>query len=231
MTNHNSELHHLETILFDFDGTLIDASDVICASFNHALQSVGLALLSSEEIRRGIGRPLREIFREYAPPELVEDVIGAYRQAFSRQSLEGSRLIPGVASLVPRLARDYALGIVTSRTSGGVHVLMRHFNLEEYFDSVVGVEEVSECKPSPEPVLRALFELNAEPYRSALVGDTVHDVQAARASGVLPIGVATGSHSGADLLSAGADRVLDSIADLDELLLGVGCRGRGCRES
>ncbi|MEJ2077979.1 MAG: HAD family hydrolase [Acidobacteriota bacterium] len=217
MMNHISP-RTLDAVLFDFDGTLIDASEAICKSFNHALRSVGLAPLPDEEIRRGIGRPLRDIFQEYAPPESLEQVIGAYREAFSRQSIAGSRLISGVASLIPKLAANHALGIVTSRTSGGVHVLMRHFGLEQYFGSVVGVEEVTECKPSAEPVLRALAELDVEPNRSALVGDTVHDMQAACAAGVLPIGVGTGSHSKAELLAAGAERVLDSVADLPELL-------------
>jgi HAD superfamily hydrolase (TIGR01549 family) len=216
MANQHFHSNHFEAILFDFDGTLIDASEVICKSFNHALQFVGLAPLPVAEIRRGIGRPLREIFAEYAPPEAVEEVIGAYRRAFARQSVEGSRLIPGVDSLIPKLARTYALGIVTSRTSGGVHVLMEHFDLDRYFGSVVGVDEVTECKPSPEPVLQALSELHAGPDRSVLVGDTVHDIQAARAAGVLPIGVATGSHSSKELLEAGADRVLDSVADLTD---------------
>ncbi len=203
-------------ILFDFDGTLIDASEAICHSFNHALHFVGLEPLSVDVIRLGIGRPLREIFLEYAPPEKLEEAVGAYRTEFSRLSLAGSRLIPGVDSVIPKLARDHGLGIVTSRTSGGVHLLLRHFKLGQYFGSVIGVDEVRECKPAAEPVLRALAELGVEPHRAAMVGDTVHDIRAARAAGVLAIGVATGSHSRSALLEAGADRVLGSVAELSD---------------
>jgi len=208
----------LQAILFDFDGTLIDASEAICHSFNHALRTTGLPEMPVAFVRHGIGRPLREIFLECAPPEQLETVIAAYRDEFSRLSIAESRLIPGVDVLVPRLAGDHALGIVTSRTSSSVHALMRHFGLDRFFGSVVGVGEVNECKPAPEPVWRALRELEADSSRCALVGDTVHDMEAARAAGVVGIGVATGSHPPADLLTAGAVRVLDSVADLPQFL-------------
>ncbi|MFZ0428297.1 MAG: HAD family hydrolase [Acidobacteriota bacterium] len=208
----------LQAILFDFDGTLIDASEVICHSFNHALRTSGQPVVPLEFIRHGIGRPLREIFLECVSPELLETVIAAYREEFSRLSIEGSRLIPGVDSLVPRLAEFHALGIVTSRTSSSVHSLLRHFELDRFFGSVVGVGEVSKYKPAPEPVWKALEELGADSSRAAMVGDTVHDIQAARAAGVLAIGVATGAHSPADLRAAGAARVLESVADLPRFL-------------
>ena len=208
----------LKTILFDFDGTLIDASEVICQSFNHALGSIGMAPLPDDVIRFGIGRPLREIFLEHVREERLEEVLQAYREEFFRISLSGSRLIPGVRTLVPKLARDYRLGIVTSRTSGSVRLLTDHFGLTQFFGSVIGIAEVRKSKPAAEPILQALSELETEPAQAAMVGDTIHDILAARAAGTLAVGVASGAHSRSALLEAGAVRVLESVAGLPEFL-------------
>jgi phosphoglycolate phosphatase-like HAD superfamily hydrolase len=204
----------IRCVLFDFDGTLVDASELICLCFNASLEAFDLPALPPSSIRRQIGRPLRQIFAEQAPHVAIEEIVAEYRRVFSLHSPGSTRLLPGASRVVPFLCRFHDLAIVTSRSSTGTWSLLEHFSLEDCFSAVVGVDHVEQCKPSPEPVLTALRRLSRRPGEAVFVGDTPDDVTAGRLAGVGTIGVNTGAHSREDLLDAGADLVIDSLAEL-----------------
>lgn len=203
--------------LFDFDGTLVDASAAICASFNDVLRQRGKPLLAHEAIRPMIGRPLRDMFREAgvaSTHEEAEDCIAIYRAAFMPRSVSQSTLLPGVAESIPKLSSHMKLGVVTNRMSDGAWRMLRAHGLDQHFSTVVGIERVEHAKPDPEPVFLALQELGASAHQAFLVGDTVDDVLAGIRAGVTSVGVTTGSTSRDALTQAGAQKVVDRIDDL-----------------
>ncbi len=209
---------HIYGILFDFDGTLIDASEVICHSYNRALQSAGLPSRSEDDLKSRIGIPLRDVFAEIAPSFPNAELVAAYREEFWKHSRTGTRLLPGVGQLIPQLAARYQLAVVTSRSSRGAWDILEYFSLDSLFKTVVGVDEVTRPKPDPEPVISALSLIGVDPKNALFVGDTVQDMQAAAAAGVAAVGVGTGSHRPEDLLAAGAVTVLGDFAQLADLL-------------
>jgi len=211
-------LDDIRGILFDFDGTLIDASEVICHSYNRALQSFGLPPRSDEDLKARIGIPLRDVFAEIAPAHSTTDLVAAYRDEFWRHSRTGTRLLPGVGQLMPVLATRFKLAIVTSRSSRGAWDILEYFSLDALFEAVVGVDDVTKPKPDPEPVISALSQIGVDHGNAFFVGDTVQDMEAAAAAGVTAVGVATGSHPAEELLEAGAVTVLGNFAQLAELL-------------
>jgi HAD superfamily hydrolase (TIGR01509 family) len=204
----------IRCVLFDFDGTLVDASDLICHCFNAALEAFGLPALPPASIRKQIGRPLRRIFLEQAPRIPTEEIVAEYRRVFALNSPGSTRLLPGAARVIPLLRRSHDLAIVTSRSSAGTWGLLDHFSLADCFSAVVGVDQVENCKPSPEPVLLALERLNRQPREAMFVGDTPDDVTSGRLAGTRTVGVTTGAHSREELLEAGADLVISGLADL-----------------
>jgi phosphoglycolate phosphatase len=209
---------HIRGILFDFDGTLIDASEVIIHSCNHALQLAGLPPRSAAELRAMIGIPLRDVFAEIAPSFPTDEILATYRAEFWKHSRSGTRLLPGVGELLPVLAARYKLAIVTSRSSRGAWDILEHFALDSLFEVLVGVDDVRNPKPHPEPVLSALSRIGVDPACAILLGDTVQDMQAAVAAEAGAVGVATGSHTAEALRAAGALTVLDSFSQLAGLL-------------
>jgi HAD superfamily hydrolase (TIGR01509 family) len=208
-----------EAVLFDFDGTLVDASDAICWSFNAVARERGLAEAPEAAIRAMIGRPLREIFITLLPSVRDADLDGLvaeYRAVFGPRAVATSRLMPGAAAAVAALAAaGIALAVVTTRAADGAAAMLRAMGLGHHFATIVGLEHVARPKPHPEPVLRALETLGAAPERALMVGDTPDDVNAGRAAGASTIAVATGAYDSRALREAGADEV---IAQLDELL-------------
>jgi len=221
-------LSSLRGLIFDFDGTLIDASEAICYSFNAVFGKLGHDPVECADIRRMIGRPLRDMFRSFfphaSPGEIVAHV-DEYRLVFRPVSVSLSRPLPGAREVIPKLAERFALAIVTSRAGAGTRRILESIGLLQLFPVIVGIEDVTRAKPDPEPVLKAMNQLGIEPAVAAMVGDTPDDILAARQAGVLAIGIASGAFSDAELEAAGADRVVRSLEELAKSLGGGECRG------
>jgi pyrophosphatase PpaX len=205
-------------VLFDFDGTLVDSMEVISFCFNGALRKYGLAEVSQDEVAPMIGQPLTRMFEattNLVPAHLLTE---EYRRVFAEHAPGSSNLFPGVAELIPSISTTRKLGLVTSRNSPGAIRLLQNFGLDEHFSAVVGIDHVMNGKPDPEPVLLALKELCTPAAKTVLVGDTPDDVKAGKLAGTLTIGITTGSFTWDQLTEAGADHVVDSIAELRPLL-------------
>jgi len=116
-----------QAIIFDFDGTLVDASEAICHSFNQALEKCELPRMDPRKIRAMIGTPLVGMFEsvvEDSPGADVDLFVREYRSAFFTHSLVLTRLMPGVEETLTHFSSSVKLGIATSRRSdGAVHIL------------------------------------------------------------------------------------------------------------
>jgi pyrophosphatase PpaX len=207
-----------DAILFDFDGTLVDAAELICHSFNETLIANGIPRLADETIRSQIGRPLRDMFAELNSGVSADLLVAEYKNRFSAHSPAGSHLLPGVAEFLEQIPDTVKLGIVTARMATGAVSILRSFALEQYFPVVIGIEDVENSKPDPEPVHLALARLGVAAKRTMLVGDTVFDIEAGKRAGTFAVGITTGSTPRSDLLKAGADRVVESLFELESLL-------------
>lgn len=210
----------VDTILFDFDGTLMDASSAICGAFQSALGDAG-PLVSNEHIRAMIGRPLRDMFldvRPQASEHEVDELVVLYREAFFPLSVTQTHPLPGAEQLVRELTGSKRLGIVTTRMSDGAIRMLRAHQMLDAFECVIGLEHVERAKPDPQPIERALARLDGSAARAIMVGDTPDDILAGRRAGTGTVGVTTGAYGRRALEEAGADAVIDSLADLGPLL-------------
>ena len=211
----------IEAVIFDFDGTLFDASEAIFHSFNAALRRHGRNPLPHPDIARMIGRPLVDMFPMVDPgasPEKVQSYIEAYREEFWPICVPLSRPLPGLRACLEALRGRVRMAIATSRTERGARVILQGSGMEKFFDAIVAIEHVARVKPDPEPVLRALALLGTAPAHGMMVGDTPDDMRAARAAGATAVGVTTGYHDATALRLAGAHRVLRSLARLPACL-------------
>lgn len=209
-------------VLFDFDGTLFDASAAIQQSFNAALGQAGHPPWPMERLLPLIGRPLFEMFRIAVPDSTAEqrdEWIRVYRDTFLPISVGLTRPLPGLRDCIAALLRaGFRLGIVTNRSGSGARHILAGFGLEAAFETVVGLDAVSRAKPDPEPVRLALARLGADAAASFLVGDTPVDMEAARAAGVRAVGVLTGSAGRKALAEAGAWLILPDLTGLPDRL-------------
>lgn len=147
-----------------------------------------------------------------------------------RASLDRNSLSLGPANSVPvcdlpRLlltlrGAGLRLGLATSDTESAARATLRRFEITECFDWISGYDSGAGRKPSPEIVNHFGHAVIAEPRSILVVGDTLHDLYMARSAGAVAVGVLTGAVE-REVLAPHADVILDSIADLPDLL-GVG---------
>lgn len=188
------KVHH---ILFDFDYTLADSSEGIIASVNFALQRVGEPIADPEAIRHMIGHSLENTFGKFLPASR-HDLISQCKSLFMQYADTGvmvakTVMLDGVRETLEELHNDfYTLGIVSTKRRLSIEQTLEKNDMLDYFDVVIGYEDVKAVKPDPEGLLKGLTELAGGVADSVYVGDSLIDVEASRNAGLAMIGVATG---------------------------------------
>jgi phosphoglycolate phosphatase len=215
----------LRLALFDCDGTLVDSQHSIVAAMTAAFEAFGLEPPDAMQTRRVIGLSLDEAIARlmpeegcgYAPHQLAE----VYKETFRANRIGGVHddpLFPGVVEALNALeGADVLLGIVTGKSRRGLDAVLERYRLRDRFVTLQ-TADTGPGKPDPSMVLRALNETGAERRDTVIVGDTAFDVLMARAAGAHSIDVSWGYHHPAELLEAGADRLVD---DYDGIPLAV----------
>jgi phosphoglycolate phosphatase len=199
-------------VLFDLDGVLVDSRRAITGAMNHALESVGAPRRPPAELERFIGPPHLEAYTELVGAELAPACIAAYRERYAVTSLEETELVPGILDVVARLAAERPLAVATSKPHAFARPLIDALGLAPHFKAVVGPDLTATTERKPATVARALRALDAGP--APLVGDRMHDVEAALANGIECVGVLWGIGDEAELRAAGAARIVSTPGQL-----------------
>ncbi|HMC54229.1 MAG TPA: HAD-IA family hydrolase [Gemmatimonadaceae bacterium] len=207
-------------VLFDLDGTLIDSIELILKSANHAFQGRAGHVPSDAEWLQGIGIPLTTMFRRYAHDDVdIAALIAKYREY---QLANHDRLVRCYDDVVDTLdelkRRGHPLAVVTSKTGWLAKRGLDHVGLGQHFEIIVGCDTCDRHKPDPGPVLYALDKLGYAPHDAVFVGDSVYDMQAGNAAGVVTIAALWGPFSREDLVVSRPAVFLDRIRDLPGVL-------------
>lgn len=136
-----------------------------------------------------LGEPVMFSARRFFGEELANEVVMAYRDYQRDMYLDEIEPFKGMDQLAKELkAAGYYLGVITSRMRASLMDGLRQFGLVETFDVIMTPEKTDwRIKPDPEPFLMALAELDAEPERALMIGDSEFDVRGARNAGVTSV--------------------------------------------
>ena len=177
----------LDTVVFDFDGTLADTSELIINSFQTVYKKFFGEEKPVEYISQFFGEPLKvTIEREF--PQPFEDVFNEYREYQSGKFNNDVKLFNNAAEILQYLkSKNIKTAIVTSRMRESVIKALNYFNIDKYFDVVIAVNDTINHKPHPEPLLKAINLLGTSPDKTLFVGDSRFDMECAINSNVTPI--------------------------------------------
>lgn len=173
-----------DSILFDFDGVLADTEPVHWACWAEVLETVGITLEWGIYRTRFLGIDDREMLRtlalEAVPPRRWEDLWALYpakKELFRSRVMAAPPFDKGLREFLTGLDGQYRLAVVSSSSCSEIEPMLEAGGLRQYFQTVVGGENVKHHKPAPDPYLLAAERLS---LRAPLV---VEDSAAGLASG------------------------------------------------
>jgi pyrophosphatase PpaX len=204
----------VKAALFDFDGTLVDTTDLIYQSMRHASGEVLGREVSREVLMANVGQPLPRQM-ELLSAEHAEALLISYRLHNEDNHDALIKEFPGVEAALDRLrSAGVQVAVVTSKRRFSVDMALKSFpGLGEVVDQWVTMEDTNEHKPRPEPIHKGLELLGNVPREeAAYVGDSPFDVAAAKAARVTSVAVSWGAFSEEALRAAGPDHL---VPDLD----------------
>ena len=207
-------------VLFDLDGTLINTVELIMESYRYTMQEHGLAPLADEVWLKNLGIPLRAQFRHYTEdPDEIQAMISTYTDHNLRHHDDLTTEYPGVCATVRALhAAGYRLAVVTSKMHGALERGLTLGGFDGLFEVLIGADDVEHPKPHPEPVLRALEQLDVHPQATIFVGDSPYDMESGRAARVRTAAALWGPFGRQMLEPYEPDYWLEDSRDIERLL-------------
>jgi len=183
------------TILFDLDGTLIDSTDAILESFYYTFEKQKFNFAGDdEEIKSHIGYPLDIMFANLGVEQTkVKVFVDSYKENYRKISEEKTFLLDFVQTALQEATQFARLAVVTTKTTEYSIPLLKNLGIYEYFETIIGRQEVKNPKPDPEPIYAALKNMNIHPSKDVfMIGDTKLDLIAANRADISSCGVLCG---------------------------------------
>ena len=204
-----------QTIIFDFDLTLVNSLYAITKGLNKMAVRFGLPLVNESDTRRVMSSEAKDFWRNLwgYHDEAWNDYFLAEVAGQEKFHLETA---PGAEELLRRLKSEgKSIGLATNREDAWD--ALTSIGLARYFDAAVGSGEVEQGKPAPDMLLLIMNKLKADPALSLYIGDAAVDMEAAQRAGIRGVGLLAGGTSREELISAGAWQVRLDIQDLGQL--------------
>ena len=211
----------MDTILFDFDGTVFDTVEGITKSVRYSLNKNGMDAELSE-LRCFAGPPLVDMFMEKfgVEEDLARKLTEDFRERYNPTGLYECRVFPGVRELVEHLrAAGKKVGIATSKPQRLAETLLRREDMLSLFDVVCGAGDSGEGNAKWQVIRRAMDALDAKQDSTVLIGDTKYDVFGANQVGIPCVGVKYGYAKPGEMEAAGALCMVPDCEALEHWLL------------
>lgn len=220
-------MRRVDTVLFDFDGTVMDTTEVIVNSWQHTFKTLEGKERPLEEIYPTFGEPLPTTMEKFFPDHPVEESIKIYRSYHYDNFGKLISVFPGMEEVMIDLKKEgYIMALVTSRLLGTTMQGLEAYDLKKYFDVVLTCEDTTKHKPDPAPINITLDKLGKSPDNAIMIGDTMFDILCAKNAGVKSVlvdwAVAVGEDdrkgdNGPDYIIKDAMEIKDILEELNNV--------------
>ena len=207
----------MKAVLFDLDGTLTNTIDDIADSMNHALRLHNLPEHTVQEYKYMVGDGAKKLAERAVGEhrEYFRSVYQAYQKQYETHNAVKTRAYDGIHELLEALTeRGIRICVLSNKPHADTLTVVHHYFPTISFDAVQGQMEGTPVKPDPTGALMLAAKLGIAPYDFAYLGDTSVDMKCARAAGMHPYGVLWGFRTADELLTSGAEALLESPGEL-----------------
>ncbi|MFX0080345.1 MAG: HAD family hydrolase [Candidatus Hodarchaeota archaeon] len=191
-----NEKIEIKGIIFDFDFTLADSSKGVLECINYALQEIGFKKFPAKEINKTIGLTLEHTLINLVG-EQHRDKAEKFKHFFIKKADEVMADLTILFSETPAVIqflfeKGIKLGIVSTKFRYRIEAILSRENLLNFFEVIIGGEDISTLKPNPYGLLLAANKLNLQPSEVIYVGDSIIDAETANRAGISFIAALSG---------------------------------------
>ncbi len=174
----------IKAVVFDCDGVLFDSKDANVRFYNSILKRFGKPPLKDSQIEYVHMHSLADSIRFLFPEDNLEEILSYCRKLDFKDFNRYLKVQDGLVDFLEYLKPRYKTAIATNRTVS-MEMVLKEFDLQDYFDLVVTAEDVKKPKPHPETIEKILDRFKMNPKEVLFIGDSEVDKQLADNTGVI----------------------------------------------
>lgn len=211
----------IKLVIFDLDGTLVNAYPAVARSVNYTLKALGFAGRSHTEIKHSVGAGDRQLMVTFVGAKLADGALSIYRPHHAKilKSRGMVRFLPGASGVLKFLkSNGYKIAIASNRPTRFTRIILNVLGVLKLFDCVLCADHAERPKPYPDMLWAIAKRLGVDKADVLYVGDMTIDVRCARAAGIRMVAVATGSNSKKELKSLKPWRIIGRMSLLKKAI-------------
>ena len=210
-------MNKFKLIIFDWDGTLMDSTDLIASCVQKAFADCHLPIPTITQAKSIIGLALAEAINVLYPKanqQLTNKLALSYRKHFFSTQQTQEHLFPEVLSTLNQLkAHNIKLAVATGKARIGLDKDLKATKLDSFFDATRAADE-TKSKPDPLMLNEILQQLEIDACNSLMVGDSEYDLKMANNCNMPSVAVSYGAHSVERLIPFKPLKIIDNIQGL-----------------
>ncbi|UJF15489.1 pyrophosphatase PpaX [Jeotgalibaca sp. MA1X17-3] len=209
----------INTILFDFDGTLADSNELISESHFRVVDEYFPGRFQRDNMQSFNGPSLVDIYT-HLDNERKEEMMEKYRNHMMSMHDDTIKMFPGIKEMLEVIhEKGIKVGIVSAKRKDILEQGVQVLGIAPYVDVVIGFGDYQNSKPNPESVLLALEKLNSSADTAMMVGDNFHDIEAGNSAGTQSVFVEWSEKSVESILPYEPTFIVSNVKELEKLIL------------
>ena len=204
-----------KNIIFDWSGVVKDAVDAQIWKVNKIFEKLGAPQISKVEFQEKFVLPYMDFYAPYLPNLKKEEQDILYKELSFSDECPVSHSYPMIVELIKELkSKGYYLSIVSSDLSEALYNEIKEYDLENVFDNIV-----HEVHDKSESVFNLVKDKNLDKNETYFIGDSNHEIEVAKKTGIKSIAVTWGFTSEEKLKSINPDFLVHNVKELRDIIL------------
>ncbi len=207
-------------VIFDLDGTLMNAYPAVYRSVNFTVTKFGFAPITHQTIKRTVGWGDRHLLQSFIGDKNLDAALKVYRRHHAIALRQDTKLLPGALKILQYLhSNGLKMAVASNRPTKFSLIALRYLKIDHFFDEILCGDKVVHPKPAPDILKMILKKLKVFSTEALYVGDMGIDILTGRRARVKTLAVASGSNTATELAALRPLAVVDNVLEVKKFLL------------